>query len=567
MKKYIYSISIILLFFILPVAKSEGASLYLSPASGEYSVSSSFSVAVKINSSNSAINVVDATISYPANLLEVKSISKSGSMLKLWTKEPVFSNSSGTISFSGGVTAPGFTGIGTGLVINFVAKKEGQAQVSFSSGAVLAADGKGTDVLAGFGNAKFNIKPGSSVAPAPVPSAKTPSAPMIYSSTHSDPNQWYNDSGPKFSWSMKRDITGVSFLINDKPSSSPGFISDGVISEKQFENIEDGVWYFHLRLKNSNGWGAISHFKFSIDTKTPTDFTMEFSSKEEMLEQGLKIKFLVNDDLSGINRFEVKVDNNETIIFSDNESRIYDLPILDPEKHSIAVKVFDNAENFIADFKELEIEALDPPEIKEYSSELKTGSFLVVKGSTYPNSDLTIWIQKDKEMTISYEIKSDDLGSFMFISDSKMEIGRYKLRTEAVNELGLKTSRSKEIFILVQESDLSKLKSTIQDLIVIISIFVTFILLLVLIIILVDRKIKTSRKKIKKEVHEAEDALEKAFNALYKDMVEQLESLEKISSKRELNKEEKEIRRKFKNNLKVAKKFIKKEIEDIEKEI
>jgi cell division protein FtsX len=99
------------------------------------------------------------------------------------------------------------------------------------------------------------------------------------------------------------------------------------------------------------------------------------------------------------------------------------------------------------------------------------------------------------------------------------------------------------------------------------SIFITLALFLALMIILGIRKIKSSRKRIRKEVHEAEDILEKAFNALYEDMAEQLESLEKIGSKRELSKEEKEIRKKFKNNLKVAKKFIRKEIEDIEKEI
>jgi len=537
-----------------------GASLYLSPSSKSYQIGQNFTVTVFVSSAEQAMNGAQGTISFPADKLSVTSVSKSGSVVSLWTQEPSFSNSAGTINFEGIVLNPGFTGsAGKMISINFKTKAAGGAVVSFSSGSILANDGKGTSILAGFGNARFNIEsgipaPAPPISTTPVSSAKTSPAPMIYSSTHPDPNKWYNNKDPKFSWSVTQGIIGVSFLINDKPSSNPGSVSDGLISEKQFEDIGDGFGYFHLRFKNARGWGAISHFKFNIDTK-------------EILKEGLKIKFSVSDNLSGVSHFEVKIDNDETIIFSDNELRIYDLPILDPGKHTIAVKVFDNAGNFVADFKEIEIETLDSPKIEEYSSELKTGSFLVIKGNTYLNSDLTVWVQKDKEMPVSYKIKSDDLGNFIFISDGKMETGRYKLWMEAVNELGLKTAKSKEIFVLVQESDLDKLKSIIQNLMAVISIFVTCILLLVAIIILGIRRIKSSRKRIKKEVSEAEDILEKAFSALYEDISEQLEKLDRVRSKRDLTKEEKEIRRKFRKNLRIAEKVVRKEIKDIEKEI
>ena len=563
----------LMLFSIYSVTHASGASLYLSPSANSSKIGQSFTATVFLSSAEQAMNAAQGTISFPADKLSVTSISKSGSVVSLWTQEPSFSNSAGTINFEGIVLNPGFTGLaGKMISINFTTKAVGDAIVGFSSGSILANDGMGTSILASFGNARFNIESGASVptspvSTTPVSSAKTPPAPMIYSSTHSDPNKWYNNKNPKFSWSVTKDITGVSFLINDQPSSNPGSVSDGLILEKQFEDIGDVVGYFHLRLRNARGWGVISHFKFNIDTEAPVDFIMDFSSKEEILEDGLKIKFSVSDNLSGISYFEVKIDNDEAIVFPDKELKIYDLPVLNPGKHTIAVKAFDNAGNFIADFKEIKIEALDPPKIKEYSPELIAGSFLVVKGNTSPNSVVTIWIQKDKEVSLSYKINSDSFGDFMFISDGKMEIGRYKLWAEAVNDLGLKTEKSEDIFVLVQESDINQLKYTIQNLMIIISIFITCILLLALIIILGIRKIKLSRKKIRKEVYEAEDILKKAFDTLYENVAEQLSSLEKISSKRKLTKEEKEIKRKFKKNLKIAEKFIRKEIEDIKKEI
>ncbi len=542
---------------VCAVTQAAGASLYISPASKSCQIGQSFTATVFVSSAEQAMNAAQGTISFPTDKLNVTSISKSGSVISLWTQEPSFSNSAGTVSFEGIVLNPGFTGsVGKMISINFKTKTAGDAAVSFSSGSILANDGKGTNLLSDFGSARYDIASGisNSAPPTSIASSsknKVPSAPMIYSSTHPSPNQWYNNKNPKFSWSMTRDITGVSFLIDDKPSSSPGPLSDGLISEKQFEDIENVVGYFHLRLKNIGGWGAISHFKFSVDTEAPTDFTMDFSSKEEILEHGLKAKFSISDNLSGISRFEVKIDNNEAIIFPDKELRIYDLPVLDPGKHTIAVKAFDNAGNFIADFKEVEIEALEPPEIKDYSPELITGSFLVVKGSTtYPNSVVTIWIQKDKEVPLSHKIKSDSFGNFIFISDSKMEIGRYKLWTEATNELGLKTAESKDIFVLVQESNISQLKFTAQSLMTAISIFITLSLLLALVIILGIGKIKSSRKRIKKEVYEAENIFKKAFDTFYKDASKQLNGPKKISSKYKLTEKEREKKKKSKRNSK-----------------
>ena len=567
-------VSFILVFFsVYSVAHALGASLYLSPSSSSYKIEQGFTVNIFVSSANQAMNAAEGIILFPTDKLSVTSISKSGSIVSLWTQEPSFSNSAGTINFEGIVLNPGFSGsAGKIISINFKTKAAGDVIVSFSSGSILANDGKGTSILSGFGNARFNIEsgvpvPAPPVSTTPASSAKTPPAPMIYSSTHPDPNKWYNINNLKFSWETTRDITGVSFLINDKPLSNPGSMSDGLVSEKQFENIKEGVGYFHLRLKNSRGWGAISHFRFNIDTEAPADFTMDFSSKEEMLKQGLKIKFSVNDNLSGINRFEIKANNEEMLSFSDNESRIYELPILNPGKHNVAVKVFDNAGNFIADFKEIEIEALDSPEIKDYSSNLTTESFLVVKGSTYPDASLEVWVQKNTEIPVSHKMNADEFGDFVFIDEHKSETGVYKLWVEAVNELGFKTEKSKEIFITVQESNLSRLKSVVKDLMIVISILVSSILLLAFFALFMLKKIKLSKRKLRKEVHEAEDSLEKTFCALYEDMAEQLENLEKIGSKRDLTREEEKMKKKFKDNLKIAEKFIRKEIEDIEKEI
>ena len=80
-------------------------------------------------------------------------------------------------------------------------------------------------------------------------------------------------------------------------------------------------------------------------------------------------------------------------------------------------------------------------------------------------------------------------------------------------------------------------------------------------------KISLFKKRVRKEVREAELALHKSFDALKKNMREQMKMLEKARTKRQLTEEEGEIIKQFKKDLVDAETFVNKEIQDIEKTI
>jgi len=151
------------------------AVLYLSPASGSFTVGDTFDVSIMVNSSEKAINAGQAGLTFANDKLAIQSISKGNSIFSLWTQSPDFSNTAGTINFSGGLPSPGFVGSsGKILNIKFKAKELGQAEISFQKGArVLANDGKGTNILANTTDANFVIK--EKEAPPVVP--KPPEAP------------------------------------------------------------------------------------------------------------------------------------------------------------------------------------------------------------------------------------------------------------------------------------------------------------------------------------------------------------------------------------------------------
>ena len=158
MKKILLILIIFGFFFIIPSVEAASASLYLSPPSGTYGVDSTFSIKVKVNSGGKFINAVEGTLIFNPAELDITKISKSNSIFSLWTAEPTFSNSTGDIIFGGG-TPSNFIGTsGAVITITFKAKASASANVSFSSGSVLAADGKGTNILGNMNNGIYTLK-------------------------------------------------------------------------------------------------------------------------------------------------------------------------------------------------------------------------------------------------------------------------------------------------------------------------------------------------------------------------------------------------------------------------
>lgn len=134
-------------FFFLPVAAKAATTIYFDVENSAISEGDTFLVNLKISTPDKPINVVDGTILYDNNKLEIKGISIGGSLFALWPKSPVFSNDRGDLSFVGGISG-GFQGEkGEVLKIIFLAKNEGEAKIDFLDGfSVFLNDGQGTQV-------------------------------------------------------------------------------------------------------------------------------------------------------------------------------------------------------------------------------------------------------------------------------------------------------------------------------------------------------------------------------------------------------------------------------------
>jgi len=561
----IYKIALIILFLgMLPVA-AEAATLYFSPSSGSHAVGTTFSVSIYVSSADQAMNAASGVISFPQDKLEATSLSKTGSIFTLWVQEPSFSNSAGTINFEGIVLNPGFTGAaGKIITINFRAKAAGSALVNFSSGSVLANDGKGTNILTSLGNAQFSLGyVGPTVPEATTPSAVSgaPSAPQISSPTHPDPNKWYAKKDAKFTWSLPSDVTSVRLLVGKIPAAIPTVVYTPAINEKEVTNLDDGIWYFHVQLRNASGWGEISHFRFQIDTQPPEPFEIKFVDGKETTHPQPTLAFETTDEMSRIDYYEVKIDQEPPIKIKETE---YKMPVQILGEHTVIVKAVDKAGNYTLAMTEINVLPIEAPIITDYPRELLPGSILSIKGTALPEVTIRVYIQKDEKEIKTGETKSDKEGRWTYIEVEPVEKGIYEVWAEAIDSSGAKNRSLEKVTILVSPPAFIRIGKLAIDYLMTIITLLVLILILVLGVIWSWQKIKEKRKKMRKEISEAEKALYQAFKALKQETEEQVA---KLDGKSGLNEREKKICDDLKEALKISEKFIGKEIKDIEKEL
>ena len=579
----ISSALLFIVFGILP-ATAQAASLYFSPSSGSYAVGKTFNVNVYVSSADQAMNAASGVISFPRDKLEITSLSKSGSIFSLWVLEPSFSNSAGVINFEGIVLNPGFSGAaGKVLTANFKVKTAGTARLNFSSGSALANDGKGTNILASLGSAQFSLGGAVPTVPevteeklAPAPISGAPSAPQVSSATHPESNKWYSNKNPQFSWALPANVNGVSVYFSQSPTSNPGPVSNGLFAAKSYENIEDGVWYFHIKMRNSAGWGPITHFKIQIDTTPPEPFEIRFVDGNETDNPRPTIIVDHEDSLSGIaGHCDVKVDNGEWFVsnYEDkierpNQPHIFPLPPPGPGRHTIVVKAFDKAGNDRIATAEFTIKPLETPVITEYPKVLASGEILVIKGiSRYLRSLVTMWFQGEKGELKSQSVKADEKGNFTFIADERLKDGIYNFWAEVVDERQAKSLPTEKLTMAVKRPAFLRVGSSAIALLSVAVPLAALVILLLFILWFGWHKFVLFRNRLRKEVQEAEQTLHRAFDLLKKDIRNQIKLLNKTQNKRPLTKEEEKIFQQLKKDLDDSEGLIGKEIKDIKKAV
>lgn len=456
----------------------QAANLFLSPTTGQYVKGASLSATVYV-SSDQAINAVSGKLSFPTDKLAVTSVVTGGSIVNLWVAEPSYSNSSGSVNFEGIILNPGFSGkSGKVLTVNFTAQTGGEAAINFSVGSILANDGQGTEVLKGLGGAKFTVivenqdtdsaednkkDPASEAPTVPQqPEAKVekpPYAPKLSSSTHPDSEAWYNDLNPRIVWSLPKGATAAKVLLDHSANTAPSAVYSPAISARQLNDLDDGVWYLHVSLRNEFGWGAVSHYRLQIDTAAPSNVIVKLASPSDASSPTPNLLISADDSLSGLDHYEIKIDEQAPIVWQDPGDHRYQTLPLSPGTHTISVTAFDKAGNSAQASLQINSKASIVPLVGKYQQELLAGETLVVSGQTEPAARLVLRLTKDNGLSTEYETTANNQGAFTFAIED-LASGDYKFKIENVSNTSAEQKLSEEYSLVVKAGKFAFLNTT-----------------------------------------------------------------------------------------------------------
>ncbi len=217
------------------------AKLFLSPSTGSFLVGSTFDVSIIVDTDDVYINAVKTNISFPPDYFQVVAPSSGKSFVSLWLEQPTYSNIEGTINFAGGKPEGIKTSSGVVSTITFRAIKAGEVVIKIlPSSSVLAHDGKGTEILSTVINGVYTLKP------------KPPEGPKVFSKTHPDETSWHNNNNPIIFWEKEMGVTDFSFVLDNYPQTIPDNTSDTKETTKAYENLADGLWFFHIKALKNN---------------------------------------------------------------------------------------------------------------------------------------------------------------------------------------------------------------------------------------------------------------------------------------------------------------------------
>jgi len=312
---------------------TQKATIFVSPRSGSFIEGSTFEVPIFIDTKNKGINTIELHISYNPRVAHIVSPSNGKSIIGIWLTPPTYSNTNGTVTLIGSIPDGVVTSSGLLTTLTFKGVSSGQLPITITpESKVYAHDGNGTEVETSFQNATYAILP------------KPPEGIKVISETHPDTNVWYNNNNPVLTWEKDSKITDFSYELDTTPTTIPDNTPESKDFVKAYENLPDGLHYFHIKARKGSVWGSTTHFFIRIDTTAPAAFTVT----DEYLKNKALVTFFTTDALSGIDHYEIgtldKNSNSGSPLFVEAQSP-FQIPLQTESELRTIIRAYDRAGN------------------------------------------------------------------------------------------------------------------------------------------------------------------------------------------------------------------------------
>ncbi|MEK7187560.1 MAG: cohesin domain-containing protein [Patescibacteria group bacterium] len=314
--------------------------LLVSPGTGSFEDGGTFTISILVDTKGKSVNSLEVALSFDPDKLSIVGPSGGKSIIGVWVEPPIYDNATGIARYAGVI--PGGIITSSGLInsITFKTKRPGQTAIVLNaSSKVYLNDGFGTTARVNVGRGTFTILP--------KPSAGV----VVFSETHPVQRNWYNNNNPILSWEREPGATEYSYVLDNQPGTIPDNTPETEGATVQSKDLQDGIWYFHIKSNKHGLWGQPGVFVIQIDTAPPAEFqpAIDYLLAALSLVNRALVSYFTTDNLSGIDHYEVGViDKTQPTTVSpvfEEVASPYQVPLEEGGNARVLVRAFDRAGN------------------------------------------------------------------------------------------------------------------------------------------------------------------------------------------------------------------------------
>lgn len=438
---------------VFPHQVQASSDLFFTPASGSFLVDESIPVRLMVKSTEK-LSAVEASIEFDPKMLSVEI--KNTSNKVSWVVTPSIDSIKGIISFSG-VMSKDISLEEELLELSVVGLRSGNNEIRFLSGAsTVSSDGTGGNTLGRITNATFDILVQGETNDSQIENNKgevlgaTDTELIISSPDILDQSAWYSLKNVIFNWTLPSDTKQVLTGLTKK-SEDVGYKKViNATTTKIIEDIDEGEWYFHVT-PSDKGIEDTKHFRVAIDREAPIISTTTEREREDKRDPNIKYLIEAEDNLSGIDHFEIVLDGGASVIWQDDGSHEYSFKAGGPGDHNLTISAFDKANNRSETHVNFKVEALDSPTIIPKRTTIPEASPIIAEISGLPNATVVVTfeggvVHHDDTITL------DDNGKANYVLKESVLPGSYQLSAIQKIQSGASSIKNSNIELIVKPS-------------------------------------------------------------------------------------------------------------------
>jgi len=296
------------------------------PATGH--LHQTFVFRLKIDSGGKNLNAIEAYIRYPADLVDIKQITTTDSIVNLWVSEPRIDSDTHEIVLIGGIAGGAVMKDAPLVTIVARTKTPGTARFTLDNdrSGMYLNDGTGTRI-------PLRASP---IAMTVSKEEYQPSV-VIESSTHPDEFSWYPNPTAHLSWEAAD--SEWSYVVSGDPTTPVDTTPDTPTGSVEFSGLTDGIHYFILRQHIGDTWTDPVMRSIRVDTTPPEPFTVTKRSHDPLYGGQTVLVFQTTDATSGVARYVIEEDR-ETYAVDRGPVMLHN-----PNSSMIRVTAYDQAGN------------------------------------------------------------------------------------------------------------------------------------------------------------------------------------------------------------------------------